>query len=472
MALILVAIALVTPKTLAAGPAAESTIDLTPRVSANDLAEITIELECGGTVQLRDGGDSGAETADKTEKDSVRSLPMSVSAKLQYDEHRVPPAAGSIATRAIRYYKDAAAVIKVDSGGTTPELANDRRLIVAQFSDAQNAEGRLNFAAADGYLTREELDLIDVTCDSLAVDGLLPKEPVADGATWPADPNTMAAILSMDSVAAAEVQNVLDKFNHDFALVRIAGTVVGVADGSTTEMEVRGVYLFDRKLARITRFNLAVKEKRSIGGATPGIDGIAKLRMNVKPIASSEHMPPATLASLASDNKLRTDVLRLEPEKQGYRVCHDRRWFVTSHQRETTTLRCVDRGDMLAQCTITSLPPKSAANQTTLDEFERDIRFALKEHFGQLVSSREWTNSFGNHCLEVVVRGTMEDVPLEWHYYLVAPESGNRVSVAATIQGEMVKRLATADRQLVNAMELVPTQGTGATAATSHKATR
>jgi hypothetical protein len=463
LAALLVALALFSPKIRAAEPtAAESTIDLTPRVTADDLAEVTIEIEGGGNMQVRDSEQADAATKDTADKDGVRSLPMSASAKLQYDEHRVAPTSGHAATRAIRYYKNASAVLKVDDGGSTPKLDDDRRLIVAQFDDPQLPGGRLSFAAAKGLLTREELDLIDVTGDSLAVDALLPKKPVAVDATWPADPNTMAAILSMDSVAAAEVQNVLDKFNHDFALVRLAGTVVGVADGSTTEMEVRGVYLFDRKLARVTRFNLAVKEKRSIGGATPGVDGVAKLRMNVKPITSSEHLPPATLAALESDKNLRVDRLRLEPDKQGYRICHDRRWFDTSHQRESTTLRCVERGDVLAQCTITSLPPQSAANQTTLEEFERDIRFALKDNFGELVASRQWTNSFGNHCLEVVVRGTMEDVPLEWHYYLVAAADpdiqavANRVSIAVTIQGEMVDRLAAADRQLANAVEFVP----------------
>ena len=64
----------------------------------------------------------------------------------------------------------------------------------------------------------------------------------------------------------------------------------------------------------------------------------------------------------------------------------------------------------------------------------------------------------------------MEEVPIEWHYYLVAPENGNRVSVAVTIQGEMVNRLAAADRELVNAVELVPKDIATTTAAktTSH----
>jgi hypothetical protein len=442
MTLLLLAFALASPILCAAEPPAETSIDLTPRVGPNDLAQVTIELECGGTMQARENDEAKGE---------VKTLPMSVSAKLVYDEHRVAPTAGNLAKRAIRYYDEAAAVIKVENGGLTPKLGDDHRLVVAE-----NPGGRLSFAAAQGQLDRQELDLIDVTGDTLAIDGLLPNRPVSPNATWSADPNTMAAILSMDSVAAAQVENVLDKFNSDFALVRIAGAVVGTADGSTTEMEVRGVYLFDRKLERITRFNLAVKEKRSIGGATPGLDGVAKLRVNVQPIESSANLAPAAIASVQSSHRLQLDMLRLEPEKQGFRVLHDRRWIVTNNDRESTTLRRVEGGDVLAQCTITSLPSKSAGRQTTLDEFERDIRLALKDNFGELVSSRQWANTFGHHCLEVIVRGTADSVPIEWHYYLVAPDAGNRVSIAVTIQGENVNRLAAADRTLVNALELLP----------------
>jgi len=446
---VVLAATLASPRLRAAQPA-ETSIDLTPRVSERDFAEVTVELEVGGTVIVRDM--EGETPQDK-------SLPMSVSAKLVYDEHRTAPTTGTTPNRAVRYYKEAAAVLKIENTGRTPQLADDRRLIVAE-----NAAGRLSFAAANGLLNREELDLIDVAGDSLALDSLLPNRAVAADENWPADPNTMAAILSMDSVAASEVQSTLDKFNHDFALVRLAGAVVGTADGSATEMEVRGVYLFDRKLRRITRFNLAVKEKRSIGAATPGLDGVAKLRVNLKPLESSPHLLPATLISLRAKGQLKLDTLQLEPPKQGYRLQHDRRWFVTREARESTVLRLVDGSDLLAQCTITSLPPTSAGRQTKLEEFERDIRFALKDNFGELVSSRQWTNSHGHPCLEVVVRGTTEEVPLEWHYYLLTTEAGNRVSLAVTIQGEMVSRLASADRQLANAVELLDTKPAAATA--------
>ena len=51
---------------------------------------------------------------------------------------------------------------------------------------------------------------------------------------------------------------------------------------------------------------------------------------------------------------------------------------------------------------------------------------------------------------------------MEWHYYLVAPDSGHRVSLAFMMEGPMVNRLNQADRQLVESVELIhpPTQPT------------
>lgn len=439
--------------TWAADASPASPVDLSPHVAPSDLAQVTLELAAGGTMRVRQDNGRSAKTQD---------LPMSAAATLRYDEHRYTPATGTRAMRSVRYYHEAEAVLKVEPGGKTPKLSDGRRLIVvenpagAHQSEQPGGGSRLFISSPNGRLSREELDLVDVTSDSLAVDLLLPDKPVADGDTWANDAAAMACLLSLDSVAHCEVKSVLDKHNGDFALAKLAGSVVGVADGAATEIDLRGVYLFDRRLRRITRLNLAVKEDRSIGGATPGIDGVAKLRLNIKPIKSSEHLSAETLSALRAPAKRPSSLLELVAAEQGFRVIHDRGWFITSTERETTTLRRVAGGDLVAHCTITKLPAKSEGRQTTLEEFEHDIRYSLGKNFGQLVSSRQWTNAFKHRCLEVVARGTAEDVPVEWHNYLVFPESGHRVSVVVTIDGQMVQHLAAADRKLVNAIQLIP----------------
>ena len=47
---------------------------------------------------------------------------------------------------------------------------------------------------------------------------------------------------------------------------------------------------------------------------------------------------------------------------------------------------------------------------------------------------------------------------MEWHYYLVACESGHRISAAVTIEGPMVDRMSDIDRQMIHGLELFPPQ--------------
>jgi hypothetical protein len=433
---------------------AESTgqpIDLSSRIEPGTLTRVTIDLDAGGSDVVRSEpeatGKAGAE----------QKLPMSVAAKLQYDERRLVDgravALESPTALAVRYYEKADAVLKVDSSGRTPELAENRRLIVVE-----SGATRPTLYSPDGPLPREQLDLIDVLGNASLVDLLLPESPVAKGATWSHNAALMGGLLGLDTVAACEVQSVLDEFNSSFAKIRLAGVVHGATDGAATEQEIRGVYLYDRKLRRITRLNLAVREIRSIGGATPGLQGVAKMQVTIKPIESSPELTDEAVAAAVRTDQPDARNLLYHSAPLGFQVEHDRQWFVTSEARETVTMRRVDRSDVVVHCTLTSLPPKSEGRQIPLEQFQRDVAYSLGKGFGQIVSSREWANSHGHRSFEVVVRGTVEEMPVEWHYYLVAPESGHRVSLVFTIEGSKVERVGQADRRLVQALQLIPPQ--------------
>ncbi len=430
-------------------------IDLSPQNKANSLSHVTIQLDVGGHNLIR------AES-DAKEKAEEQKLPSSVAAKLAYDELRLTDAASPEAgtALAVRYYDTAEAVIKVDNSGRTPKLPDDRRLVVL----AQSAERPMLYCL-NAPLEREQLDLIDVGGDSFNADRLLPAKPVAEGDSWANDAAVMGPLLTLDTVAVCEVQSVLDSSNESYAKIRLSGVVHGTADGAATEQDVRGVYLFDRRLHRVTRLNLAVRETRSIGSATPGLDAVAKVQITITPIEKSAHFGDDVVAKLTGQDRTPSHDLSFESPALGFRLMHDRQWYVTAEARESVTLRRVDNGNLAAQCTITQLPSKSAGRQTSLEEFQKDVAYSLGKSFGELVSSRQWQNAAGLYCYEVVVRGLVEELPVEWHYYLVAPESGPRVSVAVTIEKPMVDRVANADRDLVESLKLFPAMPPAKTAA-------
>jgi hypothetical protein len=433
-------------------------IDLSARVGEHDATRVIIELEAGGHNLVRADAEGKNQPVDQK-------LPMSVSARLEYDEHRLAPLDSPDGqVLAVRYYEKAEAVLKVDESGRTPRLAEDRRVIVMA-----NDDGRPVFYSPDGSLPREQLDVLEVIANSFFLEKLLPSEPVANGDTWNHDGSVMVPFLMLDSVAVCEVKSVLDEYNASFAKVRLAGVVHGMSEGAATELEVRALYLFDRRQRRITRLNAAVREKRSIGGATPGVDAVAKLQMRIEPLKSSPKLSEADVARAKSAVRNPNRDVVYEAPELGFRFHHDRQWFVTGEQRESVTLRRVDRGDLVAQCTLTALPPKSAGRQASLEQFQKDVTYSLGKNFGELVSSRQWKNAAGHYCFALVARGVAEDVPVEWHYYLVAPDSGHRVSAAVTIEKPMVERVAGADRELVESLQLFPRMPAARTAANASK---
>lgn len=437
-------------------------IDLTPGDDTGQLTHVSIQLEAGGHNLIPSQQQTPPKTDEKTPA-AEQQQPISVAAKLAYDEKRLIAVTAPASTGtplAVRYYDQAEAVIKVNESGRTPKLPDEKRTIILE-----QGQQRPMAYCPEGPLSREQLDLVDVVGDSICINRLLPKQRVAEGETWINDATVMGPLLTFDTVAVCEVQCILDEFNANFAKVRLSGDVHGTADGAATQQEVRGVYLFDRRLRRITRLNLAVREKRSIGGATPGIDAVAKVQVKIDSIEKSTHLSDEVIATSTSSARTPLRDLLFESPTLGFRVKHDRQWYMTAERREAVTFRRVDAGDLVAQCTLTALPPKSAGRQTSLNEFQKDIIFSLGKNFGELVSSRQFQNAAGLYCYEVIARGLVEELPVEWHYYLVAQESGNRVSVAVTIEKPMLDRVANADRDLVESLQLFAATPAAQTAA-------
>ena len=89
-----------------------------------------------------------------------------------------------------------------------------------------------------------------------------------------------------------------------------------------------------------------------------------------------------------------------------------------------------------------------------------------------MTASRQWTTSQGNTCLGVVALGKVEDVPVQWRYYLIAAPGLPRVSIALTVEQSLIDKFADADRQLIDSLELFPLVSTSTAARRSGQPAR
>ncbi len=400
-----------------------------------ELTRVEVALQVGGDLKLVTDG-------------QPKQLPMSVVANLKYDE-RLLATDGARPTRSVRYYDDARAVIKVDKGGEKPALDAAHCLIVVE--KALKRAAVLYCPASP--LNRDELDLIDVPGNSLLIDQLLPAEAVALGQTWKLSDQALCELLGLEAVSWTDVESVLGEVIDGVAQISSAGSLSGAVGGVSTEIELKAKYRFDLKLQRVTYLAMLIKEKRAVGHTGPGLDTVAKLIVTFSPMGSSQHLTEAALATVPEKFTTEASMLSHTGMAGGFRFQYDRRWYLTSEDPKLAVLRLLDRGELVAQCNISSLAAgkKASAN---LAEFQQDVKESLGKNFGQFVGATQGVNDTGYTVFRVVAQGVVSQLPIEWIYYLISDGKGQRVTLAFTFEQDLEERFAQADRVLVSQLRL------------------
>ena len=260
----------------------------------------------------------------------------------------------------------------------------------------------------------------------------------------------------MDHIAVCEVSSELVKTAGRTVQIRLAGTVDGTVDGAPTEMQLRGAYLFDLDRKRVTALNLAIKEARKSTPIVPGLDVVAKVSVRVSPTTKPLAVPDdvaAVAAELAEP--LERKLVYASPQS-GFRFEYDPAWYVTAEERDLFSFRYLYDHQLAAHCNLTVLPPRSAGRQTTLEQFERDVRQALGDKLETVSAATEWDTRLGYHCLGVIANGVVNEVPIQWRHYLVAADDCPRLSLAVTLEQSQGKQFADAERQMIDTLELAP----------------
>ncbi len=415
---------------------------LDPKLTAGESWLANVKLSVGGNMHV--------EEQEAEEK----KLPLTVSAHLQYEEHLLTWSPDKIA-RSLRHYGKANARIQVEEGGILRELPANTRQIAAEI---RNESSTLN--SIEQPLTRQQLDLINVVGNTLALQRLLPGDSLAVGEGWDHSATAIGPLLGLDYLAVCEVRSIIVGVVQDQVQIRLSGTVHGTIDGAPTEMELRGAYLFHQEQKRITKFNLAIKELRTASEIVPGLDIVAKISITLEPVESPHPFTADQLKQAGDISQPLPRELMFDARAQGFCFEHNSNWYITAEQRNLVSLRCMHTGNLLAHCNISTLPARSEGRFTSLDQLERDVRNTLGDRLESVSAATHWTTPQGYKCLGVVAHGKVQEVPIEWRYYLLSADGLPRVSLAVTVEQSQLKQFNDGDRQLVDSLKLLSKQPT------------
>jgi len=432
-------------------------------------------------VKMEARGELFAPTGDDTGE--VR-RPFTAAARLDFleglaDENPTEAAATAPPhdARGVRHFFSAASELSFDrDGDTRRSLAPATSTLVVASSPA------VTHFAPDSLLTREEAELLAIAFDPLLIDRLLPPAGSAS-AEWRPSADLVAALLAIDTVGRpvddakvaptgdspdpaaagpllARVETATD--SDAAAKLIVTGTVHGAVDGVPTTIRVDGSYEIDATGRRIKNGVVHLREKRLAGHVSPGFECEASFQMARRPAAGSQAVPAADAGVLSGMEAAWARVLdgrctgtprslRFQDPDRRFTLVHDARWRAVADDARGLVLRMVDDGALLAECTVSPLPPGESG--MPIEEFRRDIERSLAGRLGRFTASDEQpaTESAGR-VLRVVSEGTIDGVPLEWRHYLTEDGRGSRTAVTFTVERRFADRFGRADSDFMNGL--------------------
>lgn len=365
-----------------------------------------------------------------------------------------------------RRYSDAVAELRVDGAARRISLARDARVVRVALRGTTPSP-----FLEHGFLTRDELDLLEIPFDPLLAAAIRPGRDVAAGDTWTISADATAGLLSVDTVESGSLEARLDDVVDGTATVTITGIIDGAADGVPTHVTVEGSCSMPADGTAEGRYTLddpprsaavTIRERREAGHVAPGFDVEARVSFARAEIAADERgrdeIPLGVAAAPRGDAAGRPGFVWHRDRHSRFDVVHEAGWRTIEDGPDGLVMRLVDHGALVAQCSIAALPRSSAAAPPTIADVERDLARSLAGQFSAVEHSSEATRTDGVRIVRVVAAGRAGDLPFRWIHAVLTDGQGHRLAVTCLLEASMTERFGDADRLLVDGIRLPAAQ--------------
>jgi hypothetical protein len=417
----------------AAGASRAQSVDLIEAPLAGRCCRIELALELKGKITVQQQG----ETV---------SFPHEAQARHVYVErvmHVADGADGAI-DKTARHYQKAEATITFNKQTSRRTLRAERASMVAQRS-----KDELLVYSPRGSLSREEKELTE-HFDTLAVPGLVPNKAVKVGESWRLATPAVMALCDLVGLTDHDLTCKLEHIKGDVATVSIAGTVSGIAQGAQVKLLVDAHYEFDRKDQRVVAVLWRQSEQRQQGPISPAMSADVSIELKRTPIAEPVELNEVALVPAQAEPA--ADVLNLHYRdgKGRYELQHDRAWHVVSPESSAQlVLRLMDRGDFIAQATISPWKHADPKAVVSLEQFYELMKTTPGWQEEEILEKTELKQPRGHARYRVTASGILNEAKAVQSFYLVVSPEGEQLIVSFAIVPAQVQKLGARDLELV-----------------------
>lgn len=422
---------------ITAGSASSQTIHLTDASREGDCFRITAETNLNGILKVtRDG----------------KQTPVKVSAKNEHQFlERTLAVEKGLTRKTARYYAAAASRATIGDSKMERFLAADRKLIVAQ----RTGDSLLCYSPA-GPLTQQEVEVTSEHFDTLHLAGVLPSKEIKVGDQWKLDSEVAQSLCLFDGLISHELMAKLTQADVATAIVTINGTAKGIENGAMANLTIAATLRFDRVKNRIVAVEWKQRDVRDQGPTSPAAEVESTTIVTRSPLEREpEELNVAALAAIPASNDPPASMQHMihRDSRGRFQLLYGRDWHVVGQSDHHLILRLLDRGDFIAQATLTCWKNAGAGKHMTPVEFEKLISEGTGWKMEQVLERVEVPTDADRWICRITARGELDGTKVIQNFYAVASTTGDQMIVTFTMKPTAAERLGTRDLAIVTAID-------------------
>lgn len=414
------------------------TYDLSEQPKAGDCHEYILSMNLAGQMRFNQGG-------------KEVSRPLAAAARHRFSERVLQVGQERLIQKTARHYQDAQATITVAGEKSDRTLRPTRRLLVAHRHNEQ-----IVVYSPVGPLTREELELTGEHLDTLSLSALLPDKPVRIGDTWKVAHAAVQSLCAFEGLSQQDLVCKLEAVKDEKATVSVTGRSEGIILGAVVKLNIQATYQFDLTRCRLVRMDWKLKDERDAGPANPAMSLTLETRLERAAVEQPKELADVALVTLPAGDKPPAAVLPLlfNEAKGRYTLHYHRDWQMVGDTEQHLILRLMDRGDFVAQATVTPWKSAKPGEHLSPQEFKQAMARTPGWEPVQELQAGEFPVEAAAWGYRLAVQGKLDGLEVVQTYYLVAGPKGDQVVVAFTMTPSQFLRIGTRDLTLVGSLTL------------------
>jgi hypothetical protein len=242
----------------------------------------------------------------------------------------------------------------------------------------------------------------------------------------------------------------------DLAKVSVTGSAQGIEEGALAKLTIDAVYHFDLKAKRLTWLEWKQKDEREQGPVSPVVSFQVTTTIKRLAIATPESLSDVALVSTPGGKDppppQMTQLHYVDP-KSRFELVHGREWRLTGRTDEHLVLRLMDRGDFVAQVTITPWTRADKGKHMAPEEFAEEMNHTPGWSMDKELQAGEVSSEAGRWTYRISALGTLDGNDVMQNFYLVAGPGGEQVVLVFTLTPKQADRLGSRDLSLAGSIE-------------------